>query len=149
LPFCNVVLHAQKPIPNGYPVEIKTIGDRIKKRRLDLGLRQKDVADQFGVSISNIAYFERNAAFPSLSLMQKVIGFLGYNPYGDLINLEAGVRLKTARERLGLEVNDAAKLINVTPAILRRWERGKRMSKKTDWKALDDFILSACRVEMT
>lgn len=149
LPFCNVVLNAQKPILKGYPVEVKTIGDRIKKHRLDLGLKQKDVADQLGVSISNIAYFERNAAFPSLSLMQKVTSFLGYNPYGDLITLEASARLKAARERLGLEVNDAAKLLNVTPAILGRWERGKGMSKKTDWRVLDNFILSACRVEKT
>src|SRR5712691_8111311 len=44
LPFCHVRLQAQKPLAAAYPRELWTLGDRVRKRRLDLGLRQKDVA---------------------------------------------------------------------------------------------------------
>src|ERR1041384_3283093 len=44
LPFCFVCLKGQEPLPGAYPRELRTLGDRLRKRRLDLGLRQKDVA---------------------------------------------------------------------------------------------------------
>jgi ribosome-binding protein aMBF1 (putative translation factor) len=39
-----VWLKGKKPKDTAYPKAVKTIGDAIRKRRLELGLRQKDVA---------------------------------------------------------------------------------------------------------
>lgn len=146
MPFCNIVLHAQKPILKGYPVEVKTFGDHIKKRRLDLGLKQAEVAEMFGVSRTSIAFWERNVSFPNLRVMPQLTEFVGYNPYGDLLKLEAPERIATARKILGLTQEEAAKRLCVCTSKLRAWERGKKLNRLTDWKALDDFILSACRV---
>lgn len=130
LPFCNIVLRAQKPILEGYSAKVKTFGERIRRRRLDLGLKQDDVAKMLGVSTTSVAYWERNVSFPSLGVMPQLAEFVGYNPYGDLLKLEAPERIATARNILGLTQKEAAKKLN----------------RLTDWKALDDFILSACRV---
>jgi transcriptional regulator with XRE-family HTH domain len=37
-----------------YPDALVTLGDHIRKRRLDLGLRQRDVAAQFGVNVNTV-----------------------------------------------------------------------------------------------
>lgn len=50
LPFCNIRLRDQKPLPHAYPAESKTLGDHLRKKRLDLGLFQKDVARILGVA---------------------------------------------------------------------------------------------------
>ena len=35
LPFCHVRLSGPKPLPKAYPKHLKTLGDHIRKRRLD------------------------------------------------------------------------------------------------------------------
>ena len=49
-------LHVSRPVklPHGYPVELRSIGDHIRKRRLDLGLLQIEVAVQIGVTESTV-----------------------------------------------------------------------------------------------
>ncbi len=42
-----------------------TFGERIKKRRLDKGLTQKDLADMVGVGQTTIARYESNTNFPT------------------------------------------------------------------------------------
>jgi hypothetical protein len=48
-PFCHVTLRRWKP-RHGYPDTSATLGEHLKKRRLDRGLRQRDVAEFLGVS---------------------------------------------------------------------------------------------------
>ncbi|MEE4254333.1 MAG: helix-turn-helix transcriptional regulator [Desulfuromusa sp.] len=52
----------------------------MRRRRLELGLYQKDVAAQIGVTTSSIWNWENGWSSISLSCMPKVIEFLGYNP---------------------------------------------------------------------
>jgi hypothetical protein len=40
--------------PKGYPFDPKTIGEHIRKRRLDLGLLQLEVAKMIGVTESTV-----------------------------------------------------------------------------------------------
>lgn len=42
-----------RPDHQGYPSEPKTIGEHLKKRRMDLGLHQAKVARQIGVSFDH------------------------------------------------------------------------------------------------
>ena len=60
LPFCHVRLTARKPSPAAYPKEMKTLGDHLRKRRLDLGLLQREVADRLGVTKDTIHNWESN-----------------------------------------------------------------------------------------
>jgi hypothetical protein len=48
MPFCHLSLRAKKPRDFRYPSEIRTLGDQLRARRLDLRLRQKEVAKMLG-----------------------------------------------------------------------------------------------------
>ena len=50
LPFCHVTLRGQKPLPPGYPTHPKTLGDHLRKQRLDLGISQRELGGRLGVS---------------------------------------------------------------------------------------------------
>ena len=50
MPFCHIQLTARKPPSPAYPRELKTLGDHLRKRRLDLGLLQPDVALELRVN---------------------------------------------------------------------------------------------------
>ncbi len=52
-----------------------TLGDHLRRRRLELGLYQKDVGIQIGVTASTIWNWEHGWTVDS-----RVIVFLGYNP---------------------------------------------------------------------
>jgi DNA-binding transcriptional regulator YiaG len=62
LPFFDAELRAPKPKSEHYPKQINTLGDNICKHRLDLNLRQKQVADQIGVDEATITNWERNVS---------------------------------------------------------------------------------------
>jgi len=67
-------------IPKELTEEPITLGDHLRRHRLELGLYQKDVAIQIGVTTSTIWNWENNWSSITLSCMPKVIKFLGYNP---------------------------------------------------------------------
>jgi hypothetical protein len=45
LPFCHVGLSAKKPKSEAYPTALRTYGDHLRAKRLDLGLLQKQAAE--------------------------------------------------------------------------------------------------------
>jgi DNA-binding XRE family transcriptional regulator len=75
--MCHLKLGASKPRSCAYPKELKTLGDRIKKRRIDLGLLQRVVGQRIGVSALTITNWEKNHTSPNLKFMPEVIAFLG------------------------------------------------------------------------
>jgi transcriptional regulator with XRE-family HTH domain len=81
LPFCYVTLRGHKPPPSGYPRSLETIGDHIRKRRLDLKLTQKALAERLDVNKDTIRFWENSQAKPSLAKILKIIEFLGYDPF--------------------------------------------------------------------
>ena len=81
MPFCHFQLTAEKPSCLPYPAELNTLGDHIRKRRLDLGLTQREVARKLGVTESTIWNWEANRSSRQLRFMPKIIAFLGYDPH--------------------------------------------------------------------
>ncbi|MBI5762140.1 MAG: helix-turn-helix transcriptional regulator [Planctomycetes bacterium] len=77
MPFCHLHLKAKKPRP-GYPVNPTTFGERLKKWRLDRGLRQADVAKQLGVDPMTIVNWERGRTKPRRKARIRIIEFLSY-----------------------------------------------------------------------
>jgi DNA-binding XRE family transcriptional regulator len=80
LPFCHVTLRGQKPARPGYSRSLKTIGDHIKKRRMDLKLTQRELAEKLSVDKTIIQCWEDTRVRPSLAKIVKIIEFLGYHP---------------------------------------------------------------------
>ena len=64
MPSCHFTLTGPKPCPLPYPAQLNTIGDHIRKRRLDLGLLQQEVAEQIGVAEATITNWELNHPSP-------------------------------------------------------------------------------------
>jgi DNA-binding XRE family transcriptional regulator len=81
LPFCHVVLKAKKPPASKYPKELNALGDHIRKKRVDAGLFQKEVAEQIGVDEETIYRWESSESMPQIRFIPAIIEFLGYSPF--------------------------------------------------------------------
>jgi transcriptional regulator with XRE-family HTH domain len=142
LPFCHVTLSATKPRDRAYPVELKTIGDHLRKRRLDLGLLQREVAEQIGVTKCTIQYWETNRVAPAVRFRPLIARFLGYD-YSDGRSLETlAQRLKAHRERLGLSRKRLAALLGTDSSNVAGWETEKHKPTKKSLGLLDALLMS-------
>ena len=63
-----------------YPQELRSIGDHIRARRLDLGLHQREVAIQMGVCPETIRNWELGWRQPAIRSLPAIVRFLGYSP---------------------------------------------------------------------
>src|SRR4051812_45583526 len=88
-----------------------TLGQHIKKRRLELKILQKDVAQIIGVSEDTITYWENGRATPQNRYYPKIIDFLGYNPL--MVDGTLGGRIKIYRLSNGLSQEELAKILEV------------------------------------
>jgi transcriptional regulator with XRE-family HTH domain len=122
--FCYLALRASKPKSPKYPKELKTLGDHIRKRRLDIGLLQKQVAAQVGVDTTTVFNWESNATSPQIHVLPQVIRFLGYNPLPAPESL-AGRLVLTRKLLMGLTQQEMAKRLRIDPTTLGRIERGE------------------------
>jgi transcriptional regulator with XRE-family HTH domain len=106
------------------PPELNTVGGHIRRKRLDLKMLRREVAEQFGVGETSVFKWEANTSRPDLKYMPAVIRFLGYNPLpeGDTL----GERLVRHRTSLGMTRGEAAQRLGVDSGTLARWERGER-----------------------
>jgi len=117
-----VALKVKKLKSPKYPKKLETLGDHIRKRRLDLGLFQKEVAEKIGVDETTIYNWERNATNPPNRHIPRIIEFLGCNPLPNPNTLAE--KLIMARKTLGLSQKAMAKWLGVDPTTLARWEKG-------------------------
>ncbi len=139
LPFCHVRLKASKPQSSQYPKSLNTLGDHLRKKRLDLGLLQKEVASQIGVDEITICNWERQRTAPTLSHIPKVLGFLGYMPL--TAHPEGlGQKLVTFRRVRGLSQKVLARRLKIDPTTLARWERGERKPSRKLVKKVEALL---------
>jgi transcriptional regulator with XRE-family HTH domain len=129
LPFCHVTLKTSKPKSSKYPKILVTLGDHLRKKRLDLGLAQRVVASILRVSTSSVINWELGRTPVDLEVYPNLIDFLGYNPLPEPVTRGQAVR----RERIsrGLSVKRLARLVGVDEATIRRLEADTpRMAKR-------------------
>ena len=124
MPFCHLEFRAKKPQSAAYPAELKTYGDHLRARRLELGLLQRQVGDEIAVDECSIYNWENNRAVPAVRVIPKIIQFLSYCPYTP--GLPISGQLTLWRHSLGLSQEEIAKRIGVDHTTLRRWETGRR-----------------------
>ena len=125
LPFCKIELKAARPLSlPDYPNTLNTLGDHIRKKRLDLELLQKDVANIIDTTENTIWNWENNYATPSLPYIPNIIKFLGYAPF-DTSNQTFGNNIIIYRKLHGISQREFARIIGIDPSTLGHWERGK------------------------
>lgn len=79
-PFCDFTLSAPIPLPESYPTAPRTIGEHIRKTRMDRGLTLGSVALEIGVGIPTVANWECGRYEPREKYWSKISRFLGYDP---------------------------------------------------------------------
>ena len=120
----EIVLKGQKP--SKIPKALNTWGDHIKKRRLELGLLQREVAERIGVNETSIYDWEKHRTGPMVHLIPKITQFLGYTP--PLFNRETtGQKIVAYRHVRGMSQRALALTLNVDPTTLGRWERDESL----------------------
>ncbi|MDP1930306.1 MAG: helix-turn-helix domain-containing protein [Gammaproteobacteria bacterium] len=111
-------------IPKAWDFQPTTIGEHIKRRRLELGLYQKDVAKFFGITLFTIINWEKGRTKPTVKLVPSLIQFLGYDPAPPERTTSLADRLKARRRELGLGQRETAQLLGVGDKTVNRWEAG-------------------------
>jgi transcriptional regulator with XRE-family HTH domain len=140
MPFCHVILKVAKPIPPAYPKGLRSLGDHLRKRRLDMRMSQAFVAELLGVDKSAIVGWEANRRQPYFKSISKIIQFLGYNPYGDAKS--PGERIIILRRLLGVTQKELADRIGVDYHVIGPWEQGKCVPLGHSLEKLDGLFSS-------
>jgi transcriptional regulator with XRE-family HTH domain len=118
---------------------LKTLGDLLRKRRLDLGLLQQEMAQRLGVGEESVYNWETNRYQPSLRVIPKIVQFLGCVPY-DTSGMPLGERIVTIRRCLGLSREELAERLRVDESTLRDWEHGRRRPLKRNYAKLEEVF---------
>jgi transcriptional regulator with XRE-family HTH domain len=111
------------PPPPKHPRVLRTLGDHLKKARLERGLFQVTVAGALGVSVTTVNKWERNHTQVATRSLPKLLAFLGYDPR--LEGGHLGERIRMLRERQGLSQEALAAKLGLSPLTVNRWERGR------------------------
>ncbi len=101
-----------------------TIGDHLRKKRLDRDLLQREVALLLRSTECSVYIWETNRTSPTLPFLPRIIEFLGYCPYDP--DWTPGERLIWIRKYLGLSQEAMARRLKVDPGTLAKWETGKK-----------------------
>ncbi|MHC4183281.1 MAG: helix-turn-helix domain-containing protein [Planctomycetota bacterium] len=128
--FCHITLKAQKLRPSAYPQTPNTLGDHLRKRRLDLKFLQKEVVQRLGVCNPSIYNWENNLTKPALRYIPKIIEFLGYTS-NDPSAKTTGEMIVAYRQLLGLSQKKLACHLGIDPSTLGCWERDKRLPSES------------------
>jgi DNA-binding transcriptional regulator YiaG len=126
-----------KPKPVGYPTQPQSLGDHIRKKRMDLRISQGAVARHLGVSEDCVCYWEQNRNQPRLYQYPAIIKFLGYYPF-DHETETFGGKIKRYKYEHGLNNEKLAKLLRVDETTVASWELNNRRPLKRSM----NFVLS-------
>jgi magnesium chelatase family protein len=120
LPAIPVPLSAQKPEVTA--LEGDTLGQMLKRRRVERGLWLKDAAAEMGIGLFTLIKWEKQGTQPEAHYYPAIIAFLGYDPWPEPTT--TGEMLLAERRRRGLTIRQAADLMRIDQGTLARWEAG-------------------------
>lgn len=109
--------------PKESDFEPKTVGEHLRKKRLELGLSQHQAADRLSVNAWTVLNWEKNHTRPPIESMPGILQFLGYDPFPEPQSIPE--QLLAKRRQMGWSVREAARLLGVDPGTWGDWERGK------------------------
>ncbi|MFM7232377.1 MAG: helix-turn-helix domain-containing protein [bacterium] len=107
---------------------MRSLGDHLRRRRVDLGLLQRTVAERLGVREETVALWEKGLARPLPRHYPGVVQFLGYDP--EVPSDALADRLRSSRRRLGLTQAELATRTGLDEGSVCRWESGGRQPSR-------------------
>ena len=119
MPCLPVTLKALKPQQSDF--EPQTLGEHIRKRRLQLGLTQKAAGELLGINSWTVLNWEKGKTEPPVESIAVIIGFLEYDPFPEPKSLSD--RLLAARRVKGWTIKEAAQRLGVDEATWGQWEK--------------------------
>jgi transcriptional regulator with XRE-family HTH domain len=125
------VLRALKP--KGIIIEPHTFAEHMKKRRQELALSQRAVAELLGVTPFTVLNWENGNTTPRVEAMPAIIGFLGYDPSGAVTTLSA--QMAELRRANGWTIKRAAEQLGVDEGTWGRWEK-----TGVPWKRYQEIV---------
>lgn len=140
--FVNLTLKCKRPVNPAYPTSLDTLGDHLRKIRLDRGLSQPQVAKVLKVTPDTVTGWELNRHQPPARLAKRIIKFLGYIPFAE-DGVSLGKKLHFARQLSGKTQEQVAIRIGCDESNLRQIELDKRKPGKRTLLKIERFIDAA------
>ncbi len=139
---CHKQLIAKKPLNMAYPTSLNTLGDHLRRVRIDRGLSQPQVAKLLNVTTDSVTGWELNRYEPQARLAKRIIKFIGYLPF-NTEDLSIGRKLYLARLISGQTQEQVAAEIGCDESNLRYIELDKRKTGKQTMSKIQGFIEAA------
>lgn len=115
------------------------LGEHLRKKRLDLGLTQKEAAKHLGVTSFTVTNWERGLRSPSIQYVPAIRQFLGYDPEPS-IPRSLAERLAARRRQFGWSQRMAAHQLKVDPSTWSAWENGRLIMSRAHRQLVSKFI---------
>lgn len=138
----NIRLRTIRPVNPAYPVELKTLGDHLRKTRLDQELSQSNVASILQVNTDTVATWEMNRHKPTAKFTKSIISFLRFVPF-TFEGQSLGRQLYYARHITGHTQKQAAELIGCDASNLRSIELDQRSPLTRTYEKIQNYIDSS------
>ena len=139
MPFCRqtpLTLNALRA--KDYSQNPQSLGEHLKKRRRELGLLQREAAEQMGIGTDTYANWEKGKTEPVASQFRPVVAFLGYDPTPAPSSLPA--RLQAKRRTLGVTFSQVARYLGWNTGTLGRYLSGRWRMPPERAEVLETFL---------
>ncbi len=130
-----------KPLGDKYIATPYALGKKIRNKRLELGLLQKEVAKILHTSNDTITNWENEKSLPHISFYPDIISFLGYFPFS-IKRKTIGEKIIFYRYTNGLTQEDFAKKIGLNESTIFHYEKGIHQPHKTVLKKIEGVLNS-------
>jgi transcriptional regulator with XRE-family HTH domain len=133
----KIAIPLRIPVHPELSKEPATLGDHLRRRRLELGLYQKDVAAEIGVTASTIWNWEHGWTVDS-RYIPRVIDFLDYNPIpcpDDVLE-----RLTWYKQVNGLTLEQLGAEMGRDPEQLADWLSGRHQPCRRNQEKIGLFL---------
>ncbi len=138
-PFFTASLTARRPQPAGIPEECFTLGDHIRKARIERGQYQPDLAKLFRVTTNTVTSWEMNHTEVWRKYYVVIEKYLGYMPE-EFGLTDLAKKLVSYRFEHDLSIQELADIIGVDNTCVISAEKGSTNFQKSTWAKLNSFL---------
>ncbi|MGO8696538.1 MAG: helix-turn-helix domain-containing protein [Limisphaerales bacterium] len=140
----------------------ETIGEQLRKKRFDLGIRQAEAARQLGVSQLTLSLWERDKVYPTWAYQPRLIEYLDCDPFTDPAlgrpkgnetsgvaflaptgPLSLGQQIRKRRLELRKNRKESAEELGVSEKTLWGWETGRCEPDSIHRPLVKEFLTGA------